>query len=179
MVAMFRYSDVQMRDNADNDNISQLEYWSCLPPLQTDYELFQCDDGGDGEGYDDGDDHLMVGVGALLHKQIVNCLIAKAGCPCKGVLSQVGQALLVFMIMIIIIIISIMIIIPIVSLQIKATAICTIDYHLYPPPQSHRCLVSLSSPSSVVFITTVIVSIFKIAYFIIAVLVGVGDVHFS
>ena len=28
MVAMFRYSDVQMRDYADNDNTSQLECWS-------------------------------------------------------------------------------------------------------------------------------------------------------
>ena len=35
------------------------------------------DDGG-GEGYDDDHDHLMVGVGPLLHKQIVNGLIAEA-----------------------------------------------------------------------------------------------------
>ena len=66
------------------------------------------------DGYGDvGDDectHLMIGVSPLLHQQIVDCLIAEASRPSKGVFSQVGQALLlVINIMKIIIVIAILI----------------------------------------------------------------------
>ena len=41
-----------------------------------DYKLSHYD--GDGEDYDDDHDHLMVGVGPLLDKKIVNGLVAEA-----------------------------------------------------------------------------------------------------
>ena len=47
----------------------------------------------------------MVGVGPLLHKQIVNGLVAEARRPGKRVLSQVGQALLMLICLMIIMII--------------------------------------------------------------------------
>ena len=72
---MSKCSDFNMNDNV-RDNISQPDGWSCPPPLHVDYKLSHYD--GDGKGYDDDHDHLMVGVGPLLDKQIVNGLVAEA-----------------------------------------------------------------------------------------------------
>ena len=66
------------------------------------------------DGYGDvGDDestHLMIGVSPLLHQQIVDCLIAEASRPSKGVFSQVGQTLLLVIIIMKTIIVMIIII---------------------------------------------------------------------